>query len=285
MNSIFFPGNDIRYICKKSRWQTIFDRTTVFLNTGAEPDMRYPYIDMMVVISRKKWLLETWISKTWWTKTDFVPTLVQLLEAWLKHWPDLSRLVWHQNLYIELLTSRPSHHLIIGALAALDDWIEPNWDCGIKVQHLLVGAADDGSGWKNILPCTVMPLSRVQDYRRGPCWLSPWSTLLLKQGLVRIVEWRTSGKHSPVTNRWQETHKVILATLGQATSHQKSGRWFNSCAGLNWDCGYPPKWTLVRIFLAVRRGIPSPAPGACLQAAGSPKNLCHKDKTLWHFQF
>jgi len=31
-------------------------------------------------------------------------------------------------------------------LAALDDWIEPNWDCGIKVQHLLVGAADDGSG-------------------------------------------------------------------------------------------------------------------------------------------
>ena len=53
MNSIFFPGNDIRYSCKKSRWQTIFDRTTVFLNTGTEPDMGYPYIDMIVVISRK----------------------------------------------------------------------------------------------------------------------------------------------------------------------------------------------------------------------------------------
>ena len=53
MNSIFSPGNDKRYSCKKSRWQTIFDRTTVFLNTGTEPDMGYPYIDMIVVISRK----------------------------------------------------------------------------------------------------------------------------------------------------------------------------------------------------------------------------------------
>ena len=188
----------------------------------------------------------------------------------------------HRASDFSALTS--SHHRCIGRAGWLD-WTELGlWHQG-----------STSAGWccwwwqwvkkYSALHCDA--LVRVQDYRRGPCWLSPWSTLLLKQGLVRIVEWRTSGKHSPVTNRWQETHKVILATLGQATSHQKSGRWFNSCAGLNWDCGYPPKWTLylVRIFLAVRRGIPSPAPGACLQAAGSPKNLCHKDKTLWHFQF
>jgi len=72
------------------------------------------------------WWGETCMSRTWGTKTDFVPTLVHLLEAWLKHCcPDL---LWHQNLYIELLTSlwTSSHHRCSGG-SWMTIGLRPNW--------------------------------------------------------------------------------------------------------------------------------------------------------------
>ena len=77
----------------------------------------------------------TWMSRTWWeTGTDIVPTQLQQLEAWLK---PIDREVTSKSVHqASDFSSRPSHHLIIGALAAAGclDWTELRRT--VKILHL-----------------------------------------------------------------------------------------------------------------------------------------------------
>ena len=83
------------------------------------------YCDMLLfMLSQLKKRL-TWMSRTWWeTGTDIVPTQLRQLEAWLK---PIDREVTSKSVHqASDFSSRPSHHLIIGALAAAGclDWTE-----------------------------------------------------------------------------------------------------------------------------------------------------------------
>ena len=149
------------------------------------------------------------MSRTWGTKTDFVPTLVHLLEAWLKHCcPDLLR---HQNLYIELLTSLwldiISSSVQRRQLRRLDWTKLAELTRVIYVGHLLVAAAVAASaGWKTARKYSAFAhcvphllISCAELSSRRPLLALSFIHIAAEARGESDMWRRTSGKHSPVT--------------------------------------------------------------------------------------
>ena len=139
------------------------------------------YCDMLLFMLSELKKRLTWMSRTWWeTGTDIVPTQLQQLEAWLK---PIDREVTSKSVHqASDFSSRPSHHLIIGALAAAGclNWTELRRTG--RILHL--PSTSDGC---HCHCCRERRAKMCPKRLWSPAFESP---LLLKVPLGALIMWR-----------------------------------------------------------------------------------------------